>query len=393
VPADGSRLRTFTAHSPDSVLILGPRRYPAIPSPLANSNTKLAICTSVGFRQIDVDEYVIAGGELRPDIFLAPGDLVTDHKPSQKRVEKMGDRTAAWLRDATALKEAATERGQQFALFAPILPVPLVMQSWYLKELVEDFKHRIDGLYVHDAHSVVDLPESIQSLPRLAFSAAAGPSELLDQISLGVDLFITSFTGSATDAGIALTFSFPAPSSGEGGDGSRKAIGVDMWDTKHATDVSPFGESCECCACQKHHRAFLHHLLSAKEMLAWVLLQIHNHHVMEQFFAAVHTSITNGTFEKGRKAFDRYYEPELLITAGKGPRYVRYPLLRHSMLTIYRVRGYQVKSVGRGEPKKNVKAFNKLDDMAEALAEAKAPSPDVDAEQLEDHGLGKTQRA
>ena len=61
---------------------------------------------------------------------------------------------------------------------------------------------------------------------------------------------------------------------------------------------------------------------------------------------------------------------------------------------MYRVRGYQVNATRKGEPgeaKRNVKAFNKLDDMAEALAEAEAPSPRVDASELEEHGLGKTQ--
>ena len=65
-----------------------------------------------------------------------------------------------------------------------------------------------------------------------------------------------------------------------------------------------------------------------------------------------------------------------------------------SVLTSYRVRGYETSQTRKGEPgeaKKNVKAFNKLDDMAEALAEAEAPSPAVDAAELEDHGLGRTQ--
>ena len=58
------------------------------------------------------------------------------------------------------------------------------------------------------------------------------------------------------------------------------------------------------------------------------------------------------------------------------------------------MRGYEVKATKKAEPgaaKKNVKAFNKLDDMAEALAEAETPSPNVDVGELEDHGLGKSQ--
>lgn len=64
------------------------------------------------------------------------------------------------------------------------------------------------------------------------------------------------------------------------------------------------------------------------------------------------------------------------------------------MLTTSRVRGYQISSTKKGEPgeaKKNVKAFNKLDDMAEALAEAAVPDPEVGAGELEQHGMGKSQ--
>jgi len=273
-----------------------------------------------------VEEYISAGEALRPDILLAPGDVIVDHKPSQKRAEKMGDRTATWLRDAIAAKQAVLEEGQgnPFALFAPILPVPHEMQHWYLRELQEDFRYGVNGLYVHDAHSVVDLPQSLQELPRLALTKPLGPVDMLHQISLGVDLFITPFTSTATDAGTALTFTFPATSQAAGSDAakSRKALGIDLWDPAHATDASPFVEGCTCYACKAHHRAYLHHLLSAKEMLAWVLLQIHNHHVMGQFFAAVRDSLHRSTFDDDREVFETMYASELPVTDGKGPRYV-----------------------------------------------------------------------
>lgn len=59
---------------------------------------------------------------------------------------------------------------------------------------------------------------------------------------------------------------------------------------------------------------------------------------------------------------------------------------------VYSVRGYQRKSEGRGEPKANPKAFDKLDDASEALAEADTPSSSVDASDLEEHGFGKVEK-
>jgi hypothetical protein len=63
-----------------------------------------------------------------------------------------------------------------------------------------------------------------------------------------------------------------------------------------------------------------------------------------------------------------------------------------TLINSHRVRGYQRKSKGRGEPKANAKAFGKLDDAAEALAETETPSSSVDISDLEEHGMGKVEK-
>jgi queuine tRNA-ribosyltransferase len=71
-------------------------------------------------------------------------------------------------------------------------------------------------------------------------------------------------------------------------------------------------------------------VLSAKEMVAWTLLQIHNHHTMDLFFQAVRESIADGTFSVKAAAFERNYTSELPEKTGSGPRYVhrrRFPTL------------------------------------------------------------------
>lgn len=56
-----------------------------------------------------------------------------------------------------------------------------------------------------------------------------------------------------------------------------------------------------------------------------------------------------------------------------------------------RVRGYQFKSEGPGEPKKNPSAYRMLDDASERLADALAlPSPNADGEELEKQGFAET---
>lgn len=117
-----------------------------------------------------------------------------------------------------------------------------------------------------------------------------------------------------------------------------------MWSSLHATSVIPLTTSCTCYTCTDHQRAYVQHLLSAKEMLGWVLLQIHNHHVLSEFFAAIRESIKNSTFEVDCAEFSKIYEPELPAKSGQGPR----------------VRGYHFKSEGPSEAKKNKPAWGNL---------------------------------
>lgn len=67
-----------------------------------------------------------------------------------------------------------------------------------------------------------------------------------------------------------------------------------------------------------------------------------------------------------------------------------YPLLKEmSNLWIFRIRGYQFKSEGKGEPRKNPVAYRAFDDRKEQLAEATLPRPDATARDLEGIGFGK----
>jgi queuine tRNA-ribosyltransferase subunit QTRTD1 len=48
-----------------------------------------------------------------------------------------------------------------------------------------------------------------------------------------------------------------------------------------ARDVASFVKGCSCLACTEHKRAYVHHLINAKELLAEILLFVHNlHHLL-----------------------------------------------------------------------------------------------------------------
>ncbi|KAF2276451.1 tRNA-guanine transglycosylase [Westerdykella ornata] len=340
-------LRRFIALPDAALLVLGARRMPPLPTPMSNTNSEVALQTSVGFKTISLEYYAAAARKLQPDIVIGLADIPFGQESvSTKRKDKMSDRTEAWMRDIIAKRNGIDKGERRFNIFAPFLPLDKDLQQWYLEHLVDEMADHISGIAIYDAYLLDDLPEELHKLPRLSLHPPASPQELLRQISLGMDIFTIPFVNEATDAGIALDFTFPAPEPREDTKTSRRSLGIDMWQPEHATSLIPLstGTSCSCYACSHHHRAYLQHLLNAKEMLGWVLLQLHNHAILSSFFAGVRASISASTFAADVAAFEAYYEPQLPEKTGQGPR----------------VRGYQFRSQdhAKGE-KKNPKAYSK----------------------------------
>lgn len=73
---------------------------------------------------------------------------------------------------------------------------------------------------------------------------------------------------------------------------------VNLWNEEFLRDRSSLVAGCQCHACKYHTKAYIHHLLKSKEILADVLLYLHNQHqVLLLFQCARHyLSISKETF-------------------------------------------------------------------------------------------------
>jgi queuine tRNA-ribosyltransferase subunit QTRTD1 len=265
--------------------------------------------------------------------------------PTSKRAIRMADRTEDWLAQWFSSSQP-TEAGT--AIFAPTLPIPYALQWEYLTRLSSDFASSISGLAVYSVDIIPDLsnhPE-LSSKPRLSLDAPATPHHILRQVALGVDIFLLPFLNGISDSGVALTFQFPPPSPAANDTGSGTSLlplGKDLSDPSFASSVNPLREGCRCYTCTTHHAAYVHHLLSAREMLGWSLLQIHNHFTLSSFFDGIRTSLSSGgtTFAEDSNKFQTAYEAEVPAGTGERPR----------------ARGYHFKSEA-GEGKRNKKAWD-----------------------------------
>jgi queuine tRNA-ribosyltransferase len=71
---------------------------------------------------------------------------------------------------------------------------------------------------------------------------------------------------------------------------------INLKNARHADDPRPLDADCACPACTGYSRAYLHHLIRAKEMLGPMLLTWHNLHYYQDLMADMRASIEAGIF-------------------------------------------------------------------------------------------------
>jgi queuine tRNA-ribosyltransferase len=76
-------------------------------------------------------------------------------------------------------------------------------------------------------------------------------------------------------------------------------------DKPYERDFSPLDPLCDCMVCRNYTRAYLRHLIRAKEMLGARLLSYHNVYFFIKFMHTIRSAIVNGTFREFREEFHR----------------------------------------------------------------------------------------
>ncbi|MFZ5878292.1 MAG: tRNA guanosine(34) transglycosylase Tgt [Chloroflexota bacterium] len=73
---------------------------------------------------------------------------------------------------------------------------------------------------------------------------------------------------------------------------------LNMMNAAFARDERPLDESCDCYACKTFSRAYIRHLIMAKELLAGTLLSIHNLRALIRLMEQIRFYIAEGSFEE-----------------------------------------------------------------------------------------------
>jgi queuine tRNA-ribosyltransferase len=150
----------------------------------------------------------------------------------------------------------------------------------------------IGGLSVGETkdemHATLDLVLQIvpESKPRYLMGVGT-PEDLINGVARGVDIFDCVLPTRLARHNAAF--------SSEGR--------LNLMNASFTRDPRPIDETCICYTCRTFTRAYLRHLIVAKELLAGTLLSIHNLHALIQLVKNIRGSILKGTFERNFPAW------------------------------------------------------------------------------------------
>jgi queuine tRNA-ribosyltransferase len=114
------------------------------------------------------------------------------------------------------------------------------------------------------------------------------PADLIGAVRRGVDMFDCVIPTRSGRTGRAYT--------------SRGVL--NLRNARHAEDAGPLDPDCDCPACTRHSRAYLHHLIKAEEMLGPMLLTWHNIRYYQSLMARLRRAILEGRFEAEAAAIE-----------------------------------------------------------------------------------------
>lgn len=145
-----------------------------------------------------------------------------------------------------------------------------------------------------DMHAMLDvvLPLLPHHKPRYLMGVGS-PEDLVNGVLRGVDIFDCVLPTRMARNHTALT----------------RTGRLNLRNRSFATERTPLAAECDCYCCLHFSRAYLRHLCIADEILASVLLSIHNLHLLHSLMREMRTEIQAGTFQPWAAQFLAAYKP------------------------------------------------------------------------------------
>lgn len=151
--------------------------------------------------------------------------------------------------------------------------------------------YALGGLAVGESHEEMYyiLDETVPYLPKDKPTYLMGvgtPANILEAVERGVDFFDCVYPTRNGRHGHLYT------NHGK----------INLFNKKYEKDMRPIEEGCGCPACQKYSRAYIRHLLKAKEMLGMRLCVLHNLYFYNTMMEEIRDALDKGEFASYKRA-------------------------------------------------------------------------------------------
>ena len=224
-------------------------------------------------------------------------DECPPHPATRQYMQNSVDRTTRWLerckKEMDRLNSLDTTINKSQLLFGinqgGIFEDIRVEHAKRISELNLD-GYALGGLAVGESHAeMYDIIEkTVPYLPedKPTYLMGVGtPVNILEAVERGVDFFDCVYPARNGRHGHAYT------NHGK----------MNLMNKKYELDDRPLDETCDCPTCRKYSRAYIRHLLKAKEMLGLRLMVTHNLYFYNNMMEEIRDAIEKGCFKEYKK--------------------------------------------------------------------------------------------
>ena len=224
-------------------------------------------------------------------------DECPPHPATRQYMQNSVDRTTRWLerckKEMDRLNSLDTTINKSQLLFG-------INQGGTFEDIRVEHAKRISelnldgyalgGLAVGESHAeMYDIIEkTVPYLPedKPTYLMGVGtPANILEAVERGVDFFDCVYPARNGRHGHAYT------NHGK----------MNLMNKKYELDDRPLDETCDCPTCRKYSRAYIRHLLKAKEMLGLRLMVTHNLYFYNSMMEEIRDAIEKGCFKEYKK--------------------------------------------------------------------------------------------
>ncbi|XP_037436543.1 queuine tRNA-ribosyltransferase accessory subunit 2-like [Triticum dicoccoides] len=295
---------------PDHILVAAAgESTECLPSSDATNKFGASFETPAGRKLVKPSDYMELISCLQPNLWASLADEVPAWV-NEKRNKTSVERTLRWL-DACIALDAASGRNS--------LGVVVGGSSIEQRKLcaTEVSKRNVSGFWiggfglgesVEERCSLLNAVTDCLPLGKPRIVSRLGlPEEVLEGVASGIDLFDSTYIYQLTMGGFALIFPVDVVEremqNGVFDSSAGDSAKINLRATTYRKDTSRIVDGCTCFTCQNHTRAYLNHLINVHEMLAQILLEIHNTHHYLRFFRSIQEAIKAGEFDIFWKQF------------------------------------------------------------------------------------------